>query len=105
MMMKFIFPGCENVKEIWPVLLTKALIKLNIYKYRHPNYYKNEEFNNVSFIYNLTGKYVFSFPLYESQINSLLVQEYNKLINKYNTKYIFGFYKTAKTKSMKITQI
>ena len=102
---EFIFPGCENVREIWPVLLTKALIKLNIYKYRHPNYYKNEEFNDVSFIYNLTGKYVFSFPLYEPQINSLLVQEYNELINKYNTKYIFGFYKTAKTKSMKITQI
>ena len=102
---EFIFPGCENIREIWPVLLTKALIKLNIYKYRHPNYYRNEEFNDVSIIYNLTGKYVFSFPLYEPQINSLLVQEYNELINKYNTKYVFGFFKTAKTKSMKITQI
>ena len=102
---EFIFPGCEDIREIWPVLLTKALLKLNIYKYRHPNYYRNEEFNDVSFIYNLTGKYVFTFPLYEPQINSLLSQEYNELINKYNTKYIFGFYKTTKTKSMKITQL
>ena len=101
----FIFPGCEDVREIWPVLMTKALLKLNIYKHRHPYYYRNEEFNDISLIYNLTGKYVFAFPLYEPQINSLLVQEYNELINKYNSKYIFGFYKTAKTKSMKITQI
>ena len=100
-----IFPGCEDIREIWPSLLTKALLKLNIYKYRHPYYYKNEEFNDISFIYNLTGKYVFSFPLYDPQINSLLIQEYNETIIDYNTKYIFGFYKTAKTKSMKITQI
>ena len=100
-----IFPGCEDICEIWPSLLTKALLKLNIYKYRHPYYYKNEEFNDISFIYNLTGKYVFSFPLYDPQINSLLIQEYNETIIDYNTKYIFGFYKTAKTKSMKITQI
>ena len=102
---EFIFPGCENVREIWPVLLTKALLKLNIYKYRHPSYFRNEEFNDASLIYNLTGKYVFIFPLYEPQINLLLNQEYNELINKFNSKYIFGFYKNAKTKSMKITQI
>ena len=100
-----IFPGCEDIREIWPSLLTKALLKLNIYKYRHPYYYKNEEFNDISFIYNLTGKYVFSFPLYDQQINSLLIQEYNESITEYGNKYIFGFYKTAKTKSMKITQI
>ena len=102
---ELIFPGCEDIREIWPSLLTKALLKLNIYKYRHPYYYKNEEFNDISFIYNLTGKYVFSFPLYDQQINSLLNQEYNETILDFNSKYIFGFYKTAKTKSMKITQI
>ena len=102
---EFIFPGCEDVREIWPVLMTKALLKLNIYKHRHPYYYRNEEFNDISLIYNLTGKYVFAFPLYEPQINSLLVQEYNELVNKFNNKYVFGFFKTAKTKSMKITQI
>ena len=48
---EFIFPGCENINEIWPVLFTKALLKLNMYKYRHPYYYKNEEFNDISFIY------------------------------------------------------
>ena len=100
-----IFPGCEDILEIWPSLLTKALLKLNIYKYRHPYYYKNEEFNDISFIYNLTGKYVFSFPLYDPQINSLLIQEYNENVVEYGSKYIFGFYKAAKTKSMKITQI
>ena len=100
-----IFPGCEDIREIWPSLLTKALLKLNMYKYRHPYYYKNEEFNDISFIYNLTGKYVFSYPLYDQQINSLLIQEYNELIPEYGNKYVFGFYKTAKTKSMKITQI
>ena len=102
---EFIFPGCENINEIWPVLFTKALLKLNMYKYRHPYYYKNEEFNDISFIYNLTGKYVFSFPLYDQQINSLLIQEYNENILNFNSKYVFGFYKIAKTKSMKITQL
>ena len=102
---EFIFPGCEDIREIWPSLLTKAILKLNIYKYRHPYYYKNEEFNDISFIYNLTGKYVFSFPLYDQQINALLIQEYNENILEYNNKFIFGFYKTTKTKSMKITQI
>ena len=102
---EFVFPGCEDIKEIWPVLFTKAIIKLNIYKYRHPNYFRNEEFNDVSFIYNLTGKHVFKFNLYEPQINTLLLQEYNELVSNYSTKYIFGFYKTAKTRSMKITQI
>ena len=102
---EFVFPGCEDIREIWPSLFTKALLKLNIYKYRHPYYYRNEEFNDISFIYNLTGKYVFSFPLYDQQINALLIQEYNENIIEYNNKFIFGFYKTTKTKSMKITQI
>ena len=102
---EFVFPGCEDIREIWPSLFTKALLKLNIYKYRHPYYYKNEEFNDISFIYNLTGKYVFSFPLYDQQINGLLIQEYNENVIEFNNKYIFGFYKTTKTKSMKITQI
>ena len=102
---ELVFPGCEDIKELWPSLLTKALLKLNIYKYRHPYYYKKEEFNDISFIYNLTGKYVFSFPLYDQQINALLIQEYNENVIEFNNKYIFGFYKTTKTKSMKITQI
>ena len=102
---EFVFPGCEDIKELWPVLMTKALIKLNIYKYRHPNYYRSEEFDDIGFIYNLTGKHVFTYNIYEPQINSILIQEYNELINKFSNKYVFGFYKTTKTKSMKITQI
>ena len=52
---EYIFPRCEDLGEIWPALLTKALLKLNIYKVKHPFYSKNEENVDTSYIYALTG--------------------------------------------------
>ena len=46
------FPECENYNEIWPFLITKALMKLYSYKYRNDNY-ENEEVGDCSIIYSL----------------------------------------------------
>lgn len=102
---EFIFPGCEAVEEIWPILFTKALIKLNLYKHRHPNFYKQEEFTDISVIYNLTGKFVATYDLNDERIMNFLTRQYNELIPEGNNEYIFGFLKSTKTKSMKITQL
>ena len=48
------FPQCENINEIWPFLLTKALIKLFSYKYRI-DLYDNEEIGDFSHLYALTS--------------------------------------------------
>ena len=52
---EFIFPRCENLCELWPALLTKALMKLSIYKVKHPFYSNYEENVDTSYIYALTG--------------------------------------------------
>jgi hypothetical protein len=52
---EFLFPRCEELGELWPALLTKALLKLNIYKVKHPFYSKYEENVDTSYIYELTG--------------------------------------------------
>ena len=52
---EFLFPRCEELGELWPALLTKALLKLNIYKVKHPFYSKYEENVDTSYIYALTG--------------------------------------------------
>lgn len=52
---EFIFPKCDLLNEIWPALLTKALLKLNVYKVKHPFYTKYEENVDTSYIYALTG--------------------------------------------------
>ena len=102
---EFVFPGCEKVEEIWPILFTKALFKLNIYKHRHPNFYKQEEFTDISIIYNLTGKFVALYDLNDERIINFLTRQYNELIPENNNEYIFGFLKSTKTKSMKIAQL
>ena len=48
------FPQCENINEIWPFLLTKALIKLFSYKYRI-DLYDFEEIGDFSHLYALTS--------------------------------------------------
>ena len=102
---EFIFPGCSTVNEIWPLLFTKALFKLNMYKHRHPYYYKKEEFTDISIIYNLTGKIVLLYDLNDERVSNFLYNQYNELINEYKSEYIFGIFKSTKTKSMKITQL
>ena len=52
---EFIFPRCETLNEIWPAIFTKALLKLNVYKVRHPFYSRYEENVDTSYIYALTG--------------------------------------------------
>ena len=102
---EFIFPGCDSVEEIWPILFTKALLKLNIYKHRHPYYYTQEEFTDISIIYNLTGRVVILYDLNDDRVFDFLSNEFNESICEYKNDYIFGFFKSTKTKSMKITKL
>ena len=52
---EFIFPKCDNLNELWPHLFTKALLKLNLYKVKHPFYTKFEENVDTSYIDAITG--------------------------------------------------
>ena len=47
------FPQSVNKNEIWPMIFTKALIKLYSYKYKCLNY-ENEEIGDCSILYSLT---------------------------------------------------
>jgi hypothetical protein len=51
---EYILPMSANIEELWPALFTKALIKLNMYKMKYPNYV-TDEIGDCSIIYNLTG--------------------------------------------------
>jgi len=95
----FIFPKCKNIEELWPVLFTKALMKLNMYKVKHPQYFKKEEFDDIGLIYNLTGKFVSSYNINDVNILNLLNKEF-PLINKEH-KFYFGIYNQVNTKTMK----
>ena len=76
---EFIFPRCEDLSELWPALLTKALIKLNIYKVKHPFYSKFEENVDTSYIYALTGYHtqILQNINQESEIQNLLYTNLN----------------------------
>ena len=50
------FPQCDSSLELWPMILTKALIKLYSYKYRCEPYIR-DEIGDCSILYSLT-KYV-----------------------------------------------
>ena len=47
------FPQTENKNEIWPLIFTKALIKLYSYKYKCDNY-EQEEIGDTSLLFSLT---------------------------------------------------
>ncbi len=51
---EFLLPKCEMIEEIWPSILTKALIKLFSFKYKCSDYIY-EEVGDPSIIYALTG--------------------------------------------------
>lgn len=55
---EYLLPMCTSIEEIWPALISKALLKLLTYKTRHPMYYTKEEFNDVAIIYAITGMHV-----------------------------------------------
>jgi len=61
----FIFPRCENIDEIWPALITKALLKLYSYKFRHGSY---NELADLSYIYSILGLHVERIPMNSSRI-------------------------------------
>ena len=76
---EYIFPRCQNLCEIWPALYTKALLKLNIFKVKHPSYWHNEENVDTNFIYAMTGYHAEIIQgLYnEEQIQNLLTHSLN----------------------------
>ena len=88
---EYVLPQCNLIEEIWPALFIKALIKLNIYKSRHPFYYSNEEFMDNSLIYQLTGMHSFILDMNNNLIDVLNKQfeiksdkKENNVINEIN---------------------
>ena len=75
----YIFPRCENLEEIWPALYTKALLKLNVFKVKHPSYSQNEENVDTNFIYAMTGYHaeIIQGLSNEEQIQNLLAVSLN----------------------------
>ena len=67
-------PQCDNINEIWPMILTKAIIKMYSYKYRN-EYYENEEIGDLSPFYALTGYFGFNI---ENNIILSLINENKK---------------------------
>lgn len=51
---EFLLPRCDKLEELWPAILTKALIKLFSYKFNNINY-SIEEIGDSAIIYALTG--------------------------------------------------
>ena len=76
---EYIFPRCQNLCEIWPALYTKALLKLNIFKVKHPSYWHNEENVDTNFIYAMTGYHaeIIQGLNREDQIQNLLMSNLN----------------------------
>jgi hypothetical protein len=76
---EFILPRCDDLEELWPALLTKALLKLNIFKVKHPSYSQKEENVDTNFIYAMTGYHAEIIQgLYkEDQIQNLLALSLN----------------------------
>ena len=76
---EYIFPRCQNLCELWPALYTKALLKLNIFKVKHPSYWHNEENVDTNFIYAMTGYHaeIIQGLNNEEQIQNLLMHSLN----------------------------
>ena len=87
---EYILPKCEDLSEIWPALFIKTLLKLNIYKIRHPFYEKNEENVDTSYIYALTGYHTqtLRYINLESEIHEILRNNITDDTYKNKTKYI-----------------
>ena len=87
---EYILPKCEDLSEIWPALFIKALMKLNIYKIRHPFYEKNEENVDTSYIYALTGYHtqILKYSNLENEIHDILKNNISDDIYTNKTKFI-----------------
>ena len=64
-------PQCDSYYELWPLILTKALIKLFSYKYRS-QHYDNYEVGDISILFSLTS-YI-GIPLSKDYLYSFLKQ-------------------------------
>ena len=51
---ELLLPKCENDEEIWPAIITKAILKLFSYKFKCDDYFY-EQIGDSSIIYALTG--------------------------------------------------
>ena len=103
---EYILPQCEAIEELWPALFFKALLKLYIYKIRHPFYYFNEEFMDSNIIYSLTGMQVITLDLNIKFVsllknNFIITEENNK--DKNEKKY-FALYNKKSTKFMNLNK-
>ena len=47
-------PHCEKYEEIWPALISKAILKLFSYKFKNDDYFY-EEIGDTSILHALTG--------------------------------------------------
>jgi len=55
---EFLLPRCESIDELWPAILTKAIIKLFSYKSNRIKFQRDKFYNEVgdiSVLYSLTG--------------------------------------------------
>ena len=82
---KFIFqpllPQCSSEYELWPLILTKAIIKLFSYKYRS-DYYEYNEVGDNSILYSLTQYIGIELPSnkfysFLDQVKSIDIKEEN----------------------------
>ncbi len=64
----FLLPRCENFDEIWPSIISKALLKLNSYKYSHKAY---KEISDLSNIYSLLGYPIEKIQMHSSRITHM----------------------------------
>ena len=103
---EYILPQCKEIEELWPALYFKALIKLYMYKIRHPFYYFNEEFMDTNIIYSLTGMQVITLDLNMKFIsllkNKFIISEENNKDK--NEKKYFAIYAKKKTRLMNLNK-
>ncbi len=52
---EMLLPRCNNLEEIWPQILTKAILKLYSYKYKTSDINLWEDVGDISIISALTG--------------------------------------------------
>ena len=52
---EMLLPKCNNLEEIWPQILTKAILKLYSYIYLTTDSHLWEEIGDISIITSLTG--------------------------------------------------
>ena len=100
---EYFLPKCNSIEEIWPALLTKGVLKLLTYKTRHPLYYMNEESNDVSVIYALTGMHVTICDIVgNSKVMNMLAKKFEICEqSEEGNKVYYAMFKTKRTSMMK----